>query len=70
MKYTTSECFRGFRLILSLKISDFGLIKWEEFSGKTEFIEHLTARGNINYVPPETFTQNPEPPGTKYDVYR
>ncbi|KAI2656228.1 Ankyrin repeat and protein kinase domain-containing protein 1 [Labeo rohita] len=55
---------------LHVKISDFGLIKWEEFSGKTEFIEHLTARGNINYVPPETFTQSPEPPGTKYDVYR
>ncbi|XP_056119330.1 ankyrin repeat and protein kinase domain-containing protein 1 isoform X1 [Rhinichthys klamathensis goyatoka] len=54
---------------LHVKISDFGLIKWEEFSSKTEFIEHLTARGNINYVPPETFTQNPEPPGTKYDVY-
>uniref|UniRef100_A0A8C1P652 Ankyrin repeat and kinase domain containing 1 n=1 Tax=Cyprinus carpio TaxID=7962 RepID=A0A8C1P652_CYPCA len=54
---------------LHVKISDFGLVKWEEFSGKTEFIEHLTARGNINYVPPETFTQNPEAPGTKYDVY-
>ncbi|KAL0174383.1 hypothetical protein M9458_030351, partial [Cirrhinus mrigala] len=54
---------------LHVKISDFGLIKWEEFSGKTEFIEHLTTRGNINYVPPETFTQSPEPPGTKYDVY-
>ncbi|TRY66444.1 hypothetical protein DNTS_025737 [Danionella cerebrum] len=44
-------------------------VKWEEFSSKTEFIEHLTSRGNINYVPPETFTQNPEVPGTKYDVY-
>ncbi|XP_051521369.1 ankyrin repeat and protein kinase domain-containing protein 1-like [Myxocyprinus asiaticus] len=54
---------------LHVKISDFGLIKWEEFSSKTEFVEHLTARGNIHYIPPETFTQNPEPPGTKYDVY-
>ncbi|XP_051966386.1 ankyrin repeat and protein kinase domain-containing protein 1-like [Xyrauchen texanus] len=54
---------------LHVKISDFGLIKWEEFSRMTEFVEHLSARGNIHYVPPETFTQNPEPPGTKYDVY-
>ncbi|XP_067307871.1 ankyrin repeat and protein kinase domain-containing protein 1 isoform X2 [Pseudorasbora parva] len=54
---------------LHLKISDFGLVQWKESTCKTEFIEHLTARGNINYVPPETFTQNPEPPGTKYDVY-
>ncbi|NP_001124137.1 ankyrin repeat and protein kinase domain-containing protein 1 [Danio rerio] len=53
---------------LHVKISDFGFIKWE-FSSKTEFIEHLMARGNINYVPPETLSQNPEPPGTKYDVY-
>ncbi|KAL6471026.1 hypothetical protein MHYP_G00196760 [Metynnis hypsauchen] len=52
---------------LHIKISDFGLIKWEESSSK--FIEHLTARGNINYVPPETFSQTPEPPTVKYDVY-
>ncbi|KAI4904547.1 hypothetical protein NFI96_029608 [Prochilodus magdalenae] len=52
---------------LHVKISDFGLIKWEESS--SNFIEHLTARGNISYIPPETFSQNPEPPTTKYDVY-
>lgn len=54
---------------LHVKISDFGLIKWEEFSSKMEFAELLTARGNTNYIPPETFAQNLEPPGTKFDVY-
>ncbi|XP_036392969.1 ankyrin repeat and protein kinase domain-containing protein 1 [Megalops cyprinoides] len=54
---------------LHVKISDFGLIKWEECANKTEFIEHLTLRGNLSYIPPETFTQCTEPPGTKYDVY-
>ncbi|KAM3875228.1 ankyrin repeat and protein kinase domain-containing protein 1 [Diretmus argenteus] len=54
---------------LHVKISDFGLIKWEEGSNKKKFMEHLTARGNINYIPPETFTQCPEPPGTMFDVY-
>ncbi|KAA0701963.1 Ankyrin repeat and protein kinase domain-containing protein 1 [Triplophysa tibetana] len=54
---------------LHLKISDFGLIKWEEFSSKTQFAELLTARRNTNYIPPETFAQNQEPPGTKFDVY-
>ncbi|KAL2085395.1 hypothetical protein ACEWY4_018715 [Coilia grayii] len=53
---------------LHVKVSDFGLVRWEEFSGSS-FMEHLTARGNINYVPPEAFSQNPEPPTTKYDVY-
>ncbi|XP_076833191.1 ankyrin repeat and protein kinase domain-containing protein 1 [Brachyhypopomus gauderio] len=54
---------------LHVKLSDFGLIKWEDSSGKTTFIEHLTARGNIVYVPPEAFVQYPEPPTSKYDVY-
>lgn len=35
-----------------------------------EFAELLTARGNTNYIPPETFAQNQEAPGTKFDVYR
>ncbi|KAJ8391271.1 hypothetical protein AAFF_G00095380 [Aldrovandia affinis] len=54
---------------LHVKISDFGLIKWEEFSNNMEFIEHLTMRGNLSYIPPETFPQNSDPPGPKYDVY-
>ncbi|XP_035240335.1 ankyrin repeat and protein kinase domain-containing protein 1 isoform X2 [Anguilla anguilla] len=54
---------------LHVKISDFGLIKWEEFSNRTEFIEHLTMRGNLSYIPPETFTESCDPPGTKFDVY-
>uniref|UniRef100_A0A4W4G7V7 Protein kinase domain-containing protein n=1 Tax=Electrophorus electricus TaxID=8005 RepID=A0A4W4G7V7_ELEEL len=54
---------------LHVKLSDFGLITWEETSGKMTFIEHLAARGNISYIPPEAFTQNPEPPTAKYDVY-
>ncbi|XP_012687023.2 ankyrin repeat and protein kinase domain-containing protein 1 [Clupea harengus] len=53
---------------LHVKISDFGLFKWEDSAGMS-VMEHLTARGNINYVPPEAFNQNPDPPGTKYDVY-
>lgn len=53
---------------LHVKISDFGLIRWEQ--GKSEtFTEHLTARGNISYIPPETFTQCSSPPGTSFDVY-
>ncbi|XP_030633961.1 ankyrin repeat and protein kinase domain-containing protein 1 [Chanos chanos] len=54
---------------LHVKISDFGLIKWEDSSSKNSFIEHLTSRGNMNYIPPEAFTQSPDPPTTKYDVY-
>nr|XP_040048378.1 ankyrin repeat and protein kinase domain-containing protein 1 isoform X1 [Gasterosteus aculeatus aculeatus] len=54
---------------LHVKISDFGIIHWEESTGNTKFMEHLTARGNINYIPPETFTQCPDPPGTAFDVY-
>ncbi|KAL4647497.1 ankyrin repeat and protein kinase domain-containing protein 1 [Arapaima gigas] len=54
---------------LHVKISDFGLIKWEEYSSSMEFIEHLSSRGNISYIPPEIFTQSPDAPGTKYDVY-
>lgn len=53
---------------LHVKISDFGLIHWEE--GKSEtFREHLTARGNISYMPPETFAPCSSPPGTSFDVY-
>ncbi|XP_071373885.1 ankyrin repeat and protein kinase domain-containing protein 1 isoform X1 [Centroberyx affinis] len=54
---------------LHVKISDFGLIQWEECLNKKKFMEYLMARGNINYIPPETFTQCPEPPGTTFDVY-
>ncbi|KAJ8368250.1 hypothetical protein SKAU_G00082780 [Synaphobranchus kaupii] len=41
----------------------------KEFSNSTEFIEHLTMRGNLSYIPPETFTHNSNPPGPKFDVY-
>lgn len=54
---------------LHVKISDFSLIRWEKEMSKKSFMEHLTARGNISYIPPESFTQNPEPPGTTFDVY-
>ncbi|XP_058490822.1 ankyrin repeat and protein kinase domain-containing protein 1 isoform X1 [Solea solea] len=54
---------------LHVKISDFGLIHWEEGTSKKSFMEHLTARGNINYIPPEIFTQCRDPPGTTFDVY-
>nr|XP_057935974.1 ankyrin repeat and protein kinase domain-containing protein 1 isoform X2 [Doryrhamphus excisus] len=54
---------------LHVKISDFGLIHWEEGADKRPFIEHLIARGNINYIPPEAFSQNCSPPGPSYDVY-
>ncbi|XP_044059170.1 LOW QUALITY PROTEIN: ankyrin repeat and protein kinase domain-containing protein 1 [Siniperca chuatsi] len=54
---------------LHVKISDFGLIHWEEGMSKKLFMEHLTARGNISYIPPETFTQCTDPPGTSFDVY-
>ncbi|XP_041923602.1 ankyrin repeat and protein kinase domain-containing protein 1 isoform X1 [Alosa sapidissima] len=53
---------------LHVKISDFGVIKWEGCSGMA-VMEHLTARGNISYVPPEAFCQSPDPPTNKYDVY-
>ncbi|XP_034557183.1 ankyrin repeat and protein kinase domain-containing protein 1 [Notolabrus celidotus] len=54
---------------LHVKISDFGLIHWEAGMNKKSFIESLAARGNISYIPPETFTQSPDPPGTVFDVY-
>lgn len=79
-RYVTFQCLhicfllkgkrKRVQWFLFLKISDFGLIKWEEFSSKTQFAEILTARRNTNYIPPETFAQNQEPPGTKFDVYR
>uniref|UniRef100_H3CQR3 Ankyrin repeat and kinase domain containing 1 n=1 Tax=Tetraodon nigroviridis TaxID=99883 RepID=H3CQR3_TETNG len=54
---------------LHVKISDFALIRWEEGMSKTLFMESLTARGNISYIPPETFMQSSDPPGPAYDVY-
>ncbi|XP_030007072.1 ankyrin repeat and protein kinase domain-containing protein 1 [Sphaeramia orbicularis] len=54
---------------LHVKISDFGLIHWEKGMNKKLLMEYLTARGNISYIPPETFTQCPDPPGTSFDVY-
>ncbi|XP_034405166.1 ankyrin repeat and protein kinase domain-containing protein 1 isoform X2 [Cyclopterus lumpus] len=54
---------------LHVKISDFGVIDWQESMCKTLLMEHLTARGNINYTPPEAFTQCPDLPGTTFDVY-
>ncbi|XP_070762509.1 ankyrin repeat and protein kinase domain-containing protein 1 isoform X2 [Enoplosus armatus] len=54
---------------LHVKISDFGSTHWEDGMSKKLFMEHLTARGNISYIPPETFTQCPDPPGTSFDVY-
>ncbi|KAM9734146.1 ankyrin repeat and protein kinase domain-containing protein 1 [Menidia menidia] len=54
---------------LHVKISDFGLIHWEEGMNKKVFTERLTARGNISYIPPETFSQGCDPPGTAFDVY-
>ncbi|XP_042342740.1 ankyrin repeat and protein kinase domain-containing protein 1 [Plectropomus leopardus] len=55
--------------LLHVKISDFGLVHWEEGMSKKLFVENLTVRGNISYIPPETFTQCPNPPGTTFDVY-
>uniref|UniRef100_A0A3Q3M1H7 Ankyrin repeat and kinase domain containing 1 n=1 Tax=Mastacembelus armatus TaxID=205130 RepID=A0A3Q3M1H7_9TELE len=54
---------------LHVKISDFGLVHWEEGMSKKLFMEELIARGNISYIPPETFTQCPDPPGITFDVY-
>uniref|UniRef100_A0A8D0CY71 Ankyrin repeat and kinase domain containing 1 n=1 Tax=Sander lucioperca TaxID=283035 RepID=A0A8D0CY71_SANLU len=54
---------------LHVKISDFGLIHWEEGMNSKLFVEHLTVRGNISYIPPEMFSQCPDPPGTTFDVY-
>ncbi|KAM9319082.1 ankyrin repeat and protein kinase domain-containing protein 1 isoform 2-T2 [Pholidichthys leucotaenia] len=54
---------------LHIKISDFGLIHWEKGMSNTLFLENLTVRGNISYIPPETFTQCPNPPGAAFDVY-
>lgn len=59
-----------FFFFLFTKISDFGLIHWEESTSKTFFMENLIARGNISYISPETFTQCSDPPGCAYDVYR
>lgn len=59
-----------FVFFVAPKISDFGLIQWEDGMNKTVFMEHLTARGNLSYIPPETFTQCLDPPGTAFDVYR
>lgn len=52
------------------KVSDFGLVHWEDGMCKATFMERLTARGNINYIPPEVFTECSDSPGTAFDVYR
>lgn len=57
-------------LFFLIKISDFGLVSWEEGMTMKSFLKHLTERGNISYIPPETFTQSTDPPGTAFDVYR
>ncbi|XP_068601711.1 ankyrin repeat and protein kinase domain-containing protein 1 [Brachionichthys hirsutus] len=54
---------------LHVKISDFDLIHWEEGMSKKLFMENLTVRGNISYIPPETFSQRPDPPQATFDVY-
>ncbi|XP_037123899.1 ankyrin repeat and protein kinase domain-containing protein 1 [Syngnathus acus] len=54
---------------LHVKISDFSLIHCEEGTDKKLFMEHLIARGNLSYIPPEIFTQSCEPPGLSFDVY-
>lgn len=53
-----------------MKISDFGLIHWEEGMDSKVFMEDLMAYGNISSSPPETFSKNSDPPGTSFDVYR
>lgn len=64
------RCLTNVLLGFKTKISDFALIRWEEGMSKTLFMESLTARGNISYIPPETFMQSSDPPGTASDVYR
>ncbi|XP_014862944.1 PREDICTED: ankyrin repeat and protein kinase domain-containing protein 1 [Poecilia mexicana] len=54
---------------LHVKVSDFGLVHWEDGMCKVTFMERLTARGNINYIPPEVFTECSDSPGTAFDVY-
>uniref|UniRef100_A0A3B5MB06 Ankyrin repeat and kinase domain containing 1 n=1 Tax=Xiphophorus couchianus TaxID=32473 RepID=A0A3B5MB06_9TELE len=54
---------------LHVKVSDFGLVHWEDGMCKATFMERLTARGNINYIPPEVFTECSDSPGTAFDVY-
>ncbi|XP_061918031.1 ankyrin repeat and protein kinase domain-containing protein 1 [Entelurus aequoreus] len=53
---------------LHVKISDFGLIHWEEETDR-KVLEHLIARGNISYIPPENLGQSCSPPGPSYDAY-
>ena len=62
--------FFSFYLFYNQKISDSGLIKWDEGLDKGTFLEYLTARGNISYVPPEMFNMSPQPPEAAFDVYR
>ncbi|KAM9801621.1 ankyrin repeat and protein kinase domain-containing protein 1 [Neosynchiropus ocellatus] len=54
---------------LHVKISDFGIVQWEEGMTNRLFMELLTARGNVSFIPPETFSQSSERPGTAFDVY-
>ncbi|XP_049582903.1 ankyrin repeat and protein kinase domain-containing protein 1 [Syngnathus scovelli] len=54
---------------LHVKISDFGLIHCEEGTDNKLFMEHLIARGNLSYIPPEIFTHSCELPGFSFDAY-
>ncbi|XP_051787836.1 ankyrin repeat and protein kinase domain-containing protein 1 isoform X2 [Erpetoichthys calabaricus] len=54
---------------LHVKISDFGLSKWKEYSSRMELLDRSAVRGTISYIPPEMFLENSRPPGTKTDVY-
>ncbi|XP_069750947.1 ankyrin repeat and protein kinase domain-containing protein 1 [Narcine bancroftii] len=50
---------------LHVKISDFGLSKWEDILSNMEQIERSAMRGTIIYMPPELSNT----PGIKHDVY-
>ncbi|XP_039619935.1 ankyrin repeat and protein kinase domain-containing protein 1 [Polypterus senegalus] len=54
---------------LHVKISDFGLSKWKEYSSRMELLDRSSVRGTVSYIPPEMFLENSRPPGTKTDVY-
>ncbi|XP_067910365.1 ankyrin repeat and protein kinase domain-containing protein 1 [Heterodontus francisci] len=51
---------------LHIKISDFGLSKWEDYLSSMEQIERSVVRGTIRYMPPELLNR---PSGVKHDVY-
>ncbi|XP_077161756.1 ankyrin repeat and protein kinase domain-containing protein 1 [Paroedura picta] len=54
---------------LHVKVSDFGLFKWEEVSSKTPYAERSALTHSLVYVAPELLLQSINPPGTKCDVY-